>query len=50
MKKGSWGWEIVGKLILLLIIVLVLLVIIGLITGKTNDIWDKLKSIVTFRF
>ncbi len=48
MKRGAWGWEVVGKLILILIIILVLIVIVGLLGNKTNLIWDKLREIVTF--
>ncbi len=47
-KKGAWGWEIVGKMILLLIVILVLIAIIGMLTGKTTMIWDKLGGLFTF--
>lgn len=49
-KKGVWGWEIIGKLFLLLVVILVLLTIIGMLTGKTNALWEKIKSIFTFGF
>jgi len=48
LKKGAWGWEIVGKLILLLVVILVLIAIIGMLTGKTTIIWNKLGSLFTF--
>ncbi|MFH2027598.1 MAG: hypothetical protein ABIJ08_00530 [Nanoarchaeota archaeon] len=48
-KKATWGWEMVGKLILLLIIILVLITIVFFLSGKTNIVWEKLKSIMTFR-
>ena len=48
LKKGAWGWEIIGKLILVLIVILVLIAIVGMLTGKTTIIWDKLSSLFTF--
>jgi len=48
MKKKAFGWEVVGKLILVLIIIVVLMVIIGLLTGKAGMLWDKVRSVFTF--
>jgi len=47
-KKGAWGWEIVGKLILVLIVLLVLIAIIGMLTNKTDTIWTSLSKLFTF--
>ena len=49
MKKGALGWELIGKMILLLIIILILLGVIGILTGRSNILWDKLKALITFR-
>jgi len=48
MKKGAWGWEIVGKLVLLLIILLVLIAIIGFLSHNTTSMWDRIRSLLTF--
>ena len=49
MKRGTFGWDIIGKMILLLVIILILLIVIGMLTGKSTLLWEKLKSVITFR-
>ena len=47
-KKAAWGWEMIGKLILVLVVILVLLIIIGLLTGKSYELWDNIVGIFAF--
>jgi len=47
-KKAAWGWEMIGKLILVLIVILVLLVVIGLLTGHSYKLWEGIKALFTF--
>jgi len=47
-KKAEWGWEVIGKIILILIVILVLLIIIGLLSGKSHELWDKIAGMFSF--
>ncbi|MBU0614942.1 MAG: hypothetical protein KJ601_02515 [Nanoarchaeota archaeon] len=48
-KKGiTWGWEVIGKIILVLVIIVVLIIAIGLLTGKSNEFVDKIRNIFIF--
>ena len=48
-KKAILGWEMIGRLILILILILVVLTIIGMLTGKTQAVWLKVKDILSFK-
>jgi len=47
-KAITWGWEVIGKIILVLVIIVVLIVAIGLLTGKSNSLIDNIGNIFVF--
>lgn len=47
-KKGDFSWEQLGKIALAVLGLLVLLIIIGLLTSKSESIFDTVKDFVRF--
>lgn len=48
-KKGiTWGWEVIGKIILVLVVIVVLIIAIGMLAGEQGSMIDKLKDMLTF--
>jgi len=47
-KKGDFGWEQIGKIVLAVVFFLILLIIIGLLTGKGNSLFETIQNILRF--
>jgi len=47
-KKGDFGWGELGKIMLAIIFLLILVIIIGLLTGKSNAIFDVVSDFIRF--
>ena len=47
-KKGDFGWDELGKIIIAVIFFLILLVIVGLLTGKGGNMFETIKNVVRF--
>jgi len=50
-KAITWGWEVIGKIILVMVIIVVLIMAIGMLSGKMageGGMLEKIKNIFIF--